>query len=144
MLTDEWARELDCERTVRHVWSKQRQTLFELREGVLKRIHAASRGSSQTRPTEIPHVLTLAAPSLETHGLVEWMNLYNLTLFSSNLFPVNSGAGTTRVTPNPCPQSSVCVRRSPKECIRLLTTRPLIGVNFFPFLQAQGDRHRLA
>jgi hypothetical protein len=28
--------------------------------------------------------------------------------------------------------------------IRLGEYAPLLGVNFFPFLQAQGDRHRLA
>jgi hypothetical protein len=44
--------------------------------------------------------------------------------------------------------AAACQRRPLKPVVTPITDMvvfvPLLGVNFFPFLQAQGDRHRLA
>lgn len=82
-LSAKWAGELDGENVARHDWSKQRQTLLELREEVLKRIHDLAEEAREENPTFSLHMADAATDTIDRDvflGLVsfEQESLYEI------------------------------------------------------------------
>ena len=82
-LNAEWAGEPDCEGVARHDWSKQRQTLLELREEILKRIHDLAEEAREENPTYSLHMADAATDTIDRDvflGLVsfEQESLYEI------------------------------------------------------------------
>jgi RNA polymerase-binding transcription factor DksA len=82
-LNAKWAGELDGENAARHDWSKQRQTLLELREEVLKRIHDLAEEAREENPTFSLHMADAATDTIDRDvflGLVsfEQESLYEI------------------------------------------------------------------
>jgi RNA polymerase-binding protein DksA len=105
-LNAKWAGELDGENAARHDWSKQRQTLLELREEVLKRIHDLAEEAREENPTYSLHMADAATDNIDRDvflGLVsfEQESLYEI---DAALERIEEGTyGTCELTGQPIP-----------------------------------------
>src|SRR5258707_13953175 len=71
-LNAEWAGEPGCEGVARHDWSKQSQTLLELREEVLKQIHDLAEEAREENPTDSLHMADAATDTIELTFSSAW------------------------------------------------------------------------
>ena len=104
------AGELDGKRSVRRDWSKQRQTLLELREQVLRQIHDLAEEAREENPAYSLHMADAATDSIDSDvflGLVsfEQESLYEI---DAALERIEEGTyGTCELTGQTDPYGSI-------------------------------------
>ena len=105
-LSDGWTEELDGEGVPRHDWSKRRETLLELREDILKRIHALAEEAREETPNYSLHMADAATDAIDRDiflGLVsfEQESLYEI---DAALARIEEGTyGLCELTGHPIP-----------------------------------------
>jgi RNA polymerase-binding transcription factor DksA len=105
-LSAKWAGELDGENAARHDWSKQRQTLLELREGVLKRIHDLAEEAREENPTYSLHMADAATDAIDRDVFLGLASFEQESLYEIDaaLERIEEGTyGTCELTGQPIP-----------------------------------------